>query len=70
MHITRLIHYLLPKMGRRLASKVIYQIRVRIKVGKEMLAIAKAINVSCITVYKIQLNLYLYNEPYMLASLI
>jgi len=57
-------------MGRRLASKVIYQIRVRIKVGKEMLAIAKAINVSCITVYKIQLNLYLYNEPYMLASLI
>ena len=40
-------------MGRRLAPKVIYQIRVRIEAGKEVLAIIKAINVSCLTIYKI-----------------
>ena len=57
-------------MGRRLAPKVIYRIRVRIKASKEVPAIAKAINVSYLTVYKIQLNLNLYSEPYALASLI
>ena len=51
--ITHLIHYLLPKMGRRLAPKVVYQIKVRIKAGKGVLAIAKAIKMSRPTVYKI-----------------
>ncbi|OCK95125.1 uncharacterized protein K441DRAFT_717901, partial [Cenococcum geophilum 1.58] len=60
----------LPKMGRRLASEVVYRIRVRIEAGKEVPAISKAINVSCPTVYKIQLNLNLYSEPYAPASLI
>ena len=57
-------------MGRRLTPKVVYQIRVRIKAGEEVPAIAKAINVSCPTIYKIQLNLNLYDKPYPLASLI
>ena len=57
-------------MGRRLASKIVYRIRVRIKDSKEVPAIAKAIGVSFPTVYRIRLNLYLYNEPYALAGLI
>lgn len=57
-------------MGGGLAPKVVYRIRVRIKAGEGVLAIAKAIDVSRPTVYKIQLNLNLYNELYALASLI
>jgi hypothetical protein len=68
--VTYLIHYLLPKIGRRLAPEVVYRIRVRIKASKEVPAIAKAIDMSYPTVYKIQLNLNLYSEPYALASLI
>ena len=51
--VTHLIHYLLPKIGRRLTPKVIYRIRVRIKASKEVPAITKAINVSYPTIYKI-----------------
>ena len=69
-NVTHLIHYLLPKIGRRLAPEVVYRIRVRIEAGEEVPAIAKAIDVSRPTVYKIQLNLDLYDEPYALASLI
>ena len=57
-------------MGRRLAPEVVYQIRVRIEAGEEVPAIAKAIDVSPTTVYKIQLNLDLYGELYVPASLI
>ena len=57
-------------MGRRLAPEVVYRIRVRIEAGEEVPAIAKAIDVSCPTVYKIRLNLNLYGELYALASLI
>ena len=57
-------------MGRRLTPEVVYQIRVRIEAGEGVLAIAKAIDVSCLIVYKIQLNLDLYDEPYAPASLI
>ena len=60
----------MPKIGRRLAPKVAYRIRVRIKAGEGVLAIAKAIDVSRPTVYKIRLNLNLYDEPYAPASLI
>jgi DNA invertase Pin-like site-specific DNA recombinase len=52
-NVTHLIHYLLPKMGRRLTPEVIYQIRVRIEAGEGVLAIIKAINMSRPTVYKI-----------------
>jgi len=57
-------------MGRRLAPEVVYRIRVRIEVGEEVSAIAEAINVSRPTVYKIQLNLNLYDKPYAPASLV
>ena len=57
-------------MGRRLVPEIVYRIRVRIEAGKEVPAIAKAIDVSCPTVYKIPLNLNLYGELYTLASLI
>ena len=57
-------------MGRRLAPKVVYRIRVRIKASKGVLAITKAIKVLRPTIYKIQLNLNLYGELYTLASLI
>ena len=57
-------------MGRRLAPEVVYWIRVRIEAGEEVLAIMKAIDMSCLTIYKIQLNLDIYSELYMLASLI
>jgi len=57
-------------MGRRLAPEVVYRIRVRIEAGEGVLAIAKAIGVSRPTVYKIQLNLDLYDELYALASLV
>ncbi|OCK99773.1 uncharacterized protein K441DRAFT_725136 [Cenococcum geophilum 1.58] len=69
-NVTHLIHYLLPKIGRKLAPEVVYRIRVKIKAGENMPAIAKAIDVSRTTVYKIRLNLNLYDEPYALASLI
>jgi DNA invertase Pin-like site-specific DNA recombinase len=57
-------------MGRRLALEVVYRIRVRIEAGKGVLAIAKAIDVSRPTVYKIQLNLNIYGKLYTPASLI
>ena len=52
-NVTHLIHYLSPKIGRRLAPKAVYRIKVRIKASKGVLAITKAINVSRPTVYKI-----------------
>ena len=50
--------------------EVVYQIRVRIEAGEEVPAIAKAIDVFCLTIYKIQLNLDLYDKPYAPASLV
>ena len=40
-------------MGRRLLDEVVYRIRIRIKAGKVVLAIAEAIKVSKLMVYKI-----------------
>jgi hypothetical protein len=40
-------------MGRRLTPKVVSRIRVRIKAGKEVPTITKAINMSYPIVYKI-----------------
>jgi len=57
-------------MGRRLAPEVVYRIKVRIKAGEEVPAIAKAIDVSCPIIYKIRLNLDLYGELYAPASLV
>ena len=57
-------------MGRRLAPEVVYRIRVRNEASEEVSAIIKAIDVSRPTVYKIRLNLDLYNKPYAPASLV
>jgi hypothetical protein len=57
-------------MGRRLALEVIYRIKITSEASEEVPAIAKVIDMSCPTVYKIRLNIDLYGEPYALASLI
>lgn len=57
-------------MGRRLPDEVVYRIRVRIEAGERVPAIAKAIQVAHRTVYKIQVNLDLYGEPYAPASVV
>ena len=41
--VTHLIHYLLPKMGRRLAPEAVYRIRVRIEAGEGVLAIVRCL---------------------------
>ena len=51
-------------MGRRLPDEVIYRIRIRIKAGKAILAIADAVKVAKKTIYKIRLNLDIWGEPY------
>ena len=51
-------------MGRRLLDKVIYRIRIRLKTGKAVPAITEAIKVAKKTIYKIQLNLNIWGEPY------
>jgi hypothetical protein len=57
-------------MGRKLAPEVVYRIATRLKAGEAVPAIAEAIKVHHKTVYKLQLNLDLYEEPYALASII
>ena len=44
-------------MGRRLLDKVIHRIKIYIKAGKVILAIAEAIKVAKKTIYKMRLNL-------------
>jgi len=51
-------------MGRRLPDEVVYRIRIRIKAGKAVLAIAEAVKVAKKTIYKMQLNFDIWGEPY------
>ena len=51
-------------MGRRLLDKVVYRIRIRIEAGKAVLATAEAVKVAKKTIYKMQLNLDIWGEPY------
>ena len=44
-------------MGRHLLDKVVYRIRIRIKAGKAVLAIADTVKVAKKIIYKIRLNL-------------
>jgi len=44
-------------MGRRLPDEVVHRIRIQIKAGKAVPAIAEAVKVGKKTIYKIQLNL-------------
>jgi transposase len=57
-------------MVRRLAPEVVHRIMVRLQAGEAVPAIAKAIKVHHKTVYKIQLNLDIYGEPYAPASVV
>jgi len=51
-------------MGRRLPDEVFHRIRTRIKAGKVVPAIIEAVKVGKKTIYKIQLNLNIWGEPY------
>jgi len=57
-------------MGRRLPDEVVYRIRIRLEASEGVPAIAKAVEVSPQTVYNIQTNLDIYNEPYAPASIV
>jgi transposase len=51
-------------MGRRLLDEVVHRIRIRIKAGEAVPAIAEAVKVGKKTIYKIRLNLNIWGEPY------
>ena len=51
-------------MGRRLPDEVVHRIKVHIEVGKAVPAIAEAVKVAKKTIYKMQLNLDIWGEPY------
>ena len=51
-------------MGRRLLDKVVHRIRIYIEAGEAVLAIAEAVKVAKKTIYKMQLNLNIWGEPY------
>ena len=51
-------------MGRRLLDEVIHRIKIRIKAGETVPAIAEAVKVSKPTIYKMRLNLDIWGEPY------
>ena len=51
-------------MGRRLLDEVVHRIRIRLETGEAVLAIAEAVKVAKKTIYKMQLNLDIWGEPY------
>ena len=51
-------------MGRRLPDEVVHRIRIRIEAGKAVPAITEAVKVAKKTIYKMQLNLNIWGEPY------
>jgi len=51
-------------MGRRLPDEVAHRIRIRIKAGKAVPAIAEAVKVGKKAIYKMRLNLNIWGEPY------
>ena len=57
-------------MSRKLAPEVVYRIAARLRAGEAVPAIAEAIKVHHKTIYKFQLNLDLYREPYAPASIV
>jgi len=57
-------------MGRRLLDKVIYRIRLYIKANKDIATIAAAVKVAKKTIYKMQLNLNIWGEPYAPPTII
>ena len=51
-------------MGRRLPDEVVHRIKIHIKAGEAVPAIAEAVKVGKKTIYKIRLNLDIWGEPY------
>ena len=51
-------------MGRHLPDEVVHRIRICIEAGEAVPAIAEAVKVAKKTIYKIQLNLNIWGEPY------
>jgi Helix-turn-helix domain of resolvase len=60
-HLTTIIAHI---MGCRLLDEVVHRIRLRIDAGEKVTAIAKAVKVSKKTIYKLRLNLDIWDEPY------
>ena len=52
-------------MGRRLPDEVVYRIRICIEANEYVGAIAAVVKVAKKTVYKMQLNLNIWGEPYV-----
>ena len=57
-------------MGRRLPDEVVHRIRIRLEAGEEAPAIAKAVGVGKKMIYKLQLNLDIWGEPYAPATVV
>ena len=51
-------------IGRRLPNEVVYRIKLYIKANKDIVTIVGAIGVSKKTIYRLQLNLNIWGEPY------
>jgi hypothetical protein len=51
-------------MPGRLPDSVVHRIVVRLSVGEDPVAIAQVVGVSRASVYRIQLNIDLFNAPY------
>ena len=57
-------------MGRRLPDEVVHRIRIYIEAGKAVPAIMEAVKVGKKTIYKIQLNLDIWGEPYAPSTVV
>jgi transposase len=57
-------------MGRRLPDEVVYRIRLCIEAGKAVPAIAHTVKVGKKTIYKLQLNLDIWGELYILPTVV
>ena len=55
-------------MGRLLPDEVVYRIRICIEANEYVGAIAAVVKVAKKTVYKMQLNLNIWGEPYVVLS--
>lgn len=55
-------------MPGRLPNSVVYRIVVRISVGEDPAAIAQVVGVSRASVYRIQLNIDMFNAPYSIPN--
>jgi hypothetical protein len=57
-------------MPGRLPDSVVYCIVISLLVGEDPAAIAQVVGVSRVSVYRIQLNIDLFNAPYPLTTVV